>query len=100
VGLSRAPHQAKAFYATIATATLLGALTHVLSLNPMKALVWAAVINGVVAVPIMALLMRMAVNRKIMGSFRISTAGSVLGWTATAVMAAAGVGWLITALQG
>jgi len=98
VGLSRQLHQAKAFYTTIATATLLGALMHVLSLNPMKALVWAAVINGVVAVPIMALLMRMAVNRKIMGNFRISTAGLVLGWTATAIMAAAGVGWLTAAL--
>jgi len=99
VGLSRKLHQAKAFYATIAMATLLGALTNVFTVNPMKALVWAAVINGVVAVPIMALLMRMAVNQKVMGSFRVSTAGSVLGWTATAVMAAAGVGWLIAALQ-
>ena len=100
VGLSRQPHQAKAFYAAIATATLLGALTNLLSLNPMKALVWAAVVNGVVSVPIMVLLMRMAVSQKIMGNFRISTAESLLGWTATAAMTAAGIGWLTTALQG
>jgi Mn2+/Fe2+ NRAMP family transporter len=93
VGLSRHPHKAKAFYATIAMATLLGAVANVLDLNPMRALVLAAVVNGVVAVPIMALLVRIASNPKIMGSFRISTTSSVLGWTATAIMAAAGVGW-------
>jgi NRAMP (natural resistance-associated macrophage protein)-like metal ion transporter len=98
VGLTRKPRQAKAFYATIAAATLLGAVANVLQLNPMKALVWAAVINGIVSVPIMVLLMRMAVNPSIMGKFRISSAGSALGWTATAVMAAAGVGWLIASL--
>ena len=89
VGLSRKPRQAKAFYSTIAAATLVGAIANVCQLNPMKALVWAAVINGIVAVPVMALLMHMALNPKIMGQFPISTAGSVLGWTATAVMAAA-----------
>jgi len=98
VGLTRKPRQAKAFYATIAAATLLGAVANVLELNPMKALVWAAVINGIVSVPIMVLLMRMAVNPSIMGKFRISSAGSALGWTATAVMAAAGAGWLIASL--
>jgi hypothetical protein len=46
----------------------------------------------------MVLLMRMAVNPSIMGKFRISSAGSALGWTATAVMAAAGAGWLIASL--
>jgi Mn2+/Fe2+ NRAMP family transporter len=98
VGLARKPGQAKAFYATIAAATLLGAFANVLQLNPMKALVWAAVINGIVSVPIMVLLMRMAVDPRVMGQFRISPAGSALGWTATAVMAAAGVGWLIASL--
>jgi Mn2+/Fe2+ NRAMP family transporter len=98
VGLTRKPRQAKAFYATIAAATLLGAVANVLELNPMKALVWAAVINGIVSVPIMVLLMRMAVNPSIMGKFRISSAGAALGWTATAVMAAAGAGWLIASL--
>jgi Mn2+/Fe2+ NRAMP family transporter len=98
VGLSRKLRRAKAFYATIAAATLLGACANVLKLNPMKALVWAAVINGIVSVPIMVLLMRMAVNPSVMGKFRISTAGSALGWTATAVMAAAGVGWVIASL--
>ena len=98
VGLTRKPRQAKAFYATIAAATLLGAFANVLQLNPMKALVWAAVINGIVSVPIMVLLMRTAVNPSVMGKFRISSVGSALGWTATAVMAAAGVGWLIASL--
>ena len=98
VGLTRKPRQAKAFYATIAAATLLGAFANVLQLTPMKALVWAAVINGFGSVPIMVLLMRTAVNPSVMGKFRISSVGSALGWTATAVMAAAGVGWLIASL--
>ncbi len=50
VGLGRRPLHAKAFYSTIALATLLGALANVLHVNPVKALVWAAVINGIVAV--------------------------------------------------
>ena len=98
VGLARKPLQARAFYATIAIATALGACANVASLSPIKALVWAAVINGIVAVPVMALLMRMAANRKVMGTFVVSGLWLALGWLATVVMAVAGIGWAISAL--
>jgi NRAMP (natural resistance-associated macrophage protein)-like metal ion transporter len=89
VGLARRPLQAKAFYSTIALATLLGALANILHVNAVKALIWAAVINGIVAVPVMALLMLMSGRKDVMGKFRISRSWTVIGWIATAVMAVA-----------
>jgi NRAMP (natural resistance-associated macrophage protein)-like metal ion transporter len=86
VGLARKPQQAKAFYGAIAIATLLGAAANVFELNPVKALVWAAVLNGIVAVPVMALLMLMSTSTAIMGNFRISNRWTVIGWAATAMM--------------
>lgn len=79
VGLARQPLQAKAFYAAIAVAALLGAAANVLALNPVRALVWAAVLNGLVAVPVMALVMDMSSRRVNMGEFRISLPWSILG---------------------
>jgi Mn2+/Fe2+ NRAMP family transporter len=100
VGLARKPLQAKAFYGAIAVATFLGAAANIASLDPVTALVWAAVINALVAVPVMALLMVMAVNRRIMGSFRISKPWIVTGWLATALMAAAAAGFIVTTFIG
>jgi Mn2+/Fe2+ NRAMP family transporter len=96
VGLARQPLQAKAFYGAIAIATFLGAGANVLSLNPVKALVWAAVINGVVAVPVMALLMMMSTDARIMGRFKISKRWTVMGWLATLLMAGAAVAFVLT----
>jgi len=98
VGLSRQPLQAKAFYATIAAATLMGAAANVLSISPVKALVWSAVVNALVAVPVMVLLMRMATNVKILGEFTVSRAWSIIGWVATGVMAIASIVFLISLL--
>jgi NRAMP (natural resistance-associated macrophage protein)-like metal ion transporter len=89
VGLSRAPLRAKAFYASIILATLLGALGNLFEINPIKALVWAAVLNGVVAVPVMVLVMLLSARADVMGKFRISRRLRITGWAATAVMAAA-----------
>ncbi len=89
VGLARKPLQAKAFYATIALATLLGALGNVLRVSPVKALVWSAVMNGIVAVPVMVMLMVLCRRKTVMGKFRISLASTIVGWIATAVMAVA-----------
>ena len=94
VGLSRKPLEAKAFYVTIALATTLGAAANVAAINPMKALLWAAVINGIVAVPVMVLLVRLAANRKVMDRFAVAGAWRLLGWIATAVMAVATISWL------
>ncbi|MBV9318091.1 MAG: divalent metal cation transporter [Gammaproteobacteria bacterium] len=89
VGLSRKPLQAKGFYAAITLATVAGALANVSGINPMKALVGAAVINGIVAVPVMVLLMLMSGQRRIMGQFRVSGYWRVTGWLATVIMAVA-----------
>ncbi|HEX2366889.1 MAG TPA: divalent metal cation transporter, partial [Bradyrhizobium sp.] len=86
VGLARRPLQAKAFYATVALATLVGVLINFSPINPIKALYWSAVLNGIVAVPVMAIMMLISVNPKIMGTFTIGGAMRVMGWTATAVM--------------
>ncbi|HTL21427.1 MAG TPA: divalent metal cation transporter [Steroidobacteraceae bacterium] len=96
VGLTRKPSRAKGFYAAITLATAVGALVNVAAINPMKALVWAAVLNGVVAVPVMALLARMAADRRIMGRFVVSGAWLVLAWIGTAIMACATLGWLVS----
>ena len=58
-------------------------------INPMKALVWAAVLNGLVAVPVMVMVMLLGSRTDVMGKFRISTRLQVFGWIATVVMAAA-----------
>ena len=98
VGLTRQPLQAKAFYGAITLATLLGAAANMLSLNAVKALIWSAVINGVVAVPVMALLMLMSTNERIMGEFRVSRLVQVIGWSATVVMAAASLAFIWSTL--
>ena len=91
IGLARRPKEAKAFYGTIVMATAVGVLLNFTSINPIKALFWCAVINGLVAVPVMALMMSMAGNGKIMGDFAIGGWLKGLGWTATATMAVAAV---------
>jgi NRAMP (natural resistance-associated macrophage protein)-like metal ion transporter len=88
-GLSRKPLRAKAFYATLTLATLIGVLINFSPINPIKALYWSAVINGVVAVPVMITMMHMTHRPEIMGEFPVSDGLRLVGWIATAVMAAA-----------
>jgi len=94
-GLARAPKEAKAFYATIAVATLAGALMNFSPIDPIRALYWSAVLNGVVAVPIMAVMMLMASNPKVMGQFTIELPLRVFGWLSTVVMALAAIGMIV-----
>src|SRR5688572_9526143 len=89
VGLDCKPRRAKAFYGTIVAATGIGALMNFTPIDPIEALYWAAVINGVVAVPVMAVMMLMAQRKSIMGVFTIVGSLRLFGWIATAVMAAA-----------
>lgn len=96
VGLNQKPQNAKHFYSIIAAGTFVGLGLNFLHVNPIKALFWSAVINGVVAVPIMFLMMLMSQNRKIMGTFTINRWQRWLGWLATGVMAAAAVGLFAT----
>jgi NRAMP (natural resistance-associated macrophage protein)-like metal ion transporter len=96
VGLAHQPQRAKAFYATIAIATGIGVLLNFTRLDPIKALFWSAVINGVVAVPVMAMIMLLAAKPKLMGNFALSKPLKIMGWLATFVMAAAAVGMFAT----
>jgi NRAMP (natural resistance-associated macrophage protein)-like metal ion transporter len=100
VGLSRNPAAAKAFYATIAVATAIGALANVLHVSPLKALIWSAALNAIIAAPIMALVMRVASSGKVMGQFRIRGAWLVLGWCATGLMGAASLAYLLSLEYG
>ena len=99
IGLARQPKEAKAFYATIVIATVVGILLNFAPINPIKALYWCAVINGIVAVPVMGLMMLMAANAKIMGEFTIGAWLIGLGWIATGVMAAAAIAMGVTYLM-
>jgi Mn2+/Fe2+ NRAMP family transporter len=96
VGLARSPKRAREFYLTIAAATLIGVILNFTPIDPIKALFWSAVINGVVAAPVMAIMMLMAVRPKIMGRFILPWPLAALGWISTAAMAAAAVGMFAT----
>ena len=91
IGLQRPLSRARPFYAVITLAIVLGVAVGFSPLDPIKALLWSAVVNGVIVVPIMAAMMIMATRRKLMGEFVASRWQVVLGWAATAVMAAAAI---------
>ena len=95
VGLSRKPSKAAAFYGTLAASTVLGMVITLTPLDPIKALYWSAVINGIVAVPVMTVMMLMTAQRKIMGKFIIGGWLRWLGWASTAAMAACICGMVI-----
>jgi len=86
-GLDRKPREAKAFYGVIAFATLGGIALNFLAIDPMKALYWAAVVNGLLAPPLMVVTMLIAGNPKVMGKFAVRGGLAVGGWISTVVMA-------------
>jgi len=88
-GLDRKPLDAKAFYGTIAVSTLIGILMNFIGLDPIKALFWSAVINGVVAVPLMVIIMLMAMRQDVMGRFVLPRMLWAMGWLCTGTMAVA-----------
>jgi NRAMP (natural resistance-associated macrophage protein)-like metal ion transporter len=88
-GLDLKPRQAKGFYAIVAVATLGGVALNFARIDPIQALFWTAVINGVISVPIMTVMMILAGKRKAMGPFSVNLAVKALGWAATAIMALA-----------
>ena len=88
-GLDRRPLQAKSFYATIAVSTMAGVGLNFTRLDPIKALYWSAVVNGVLAAPVMAVVMLIASNGRIMGRLTLSRPMRLAGWLATLVMFAA-----------
>ncbi len=88
-GLSRLPLDARAFYGTIVVATVIGVGINFIDLDPVKALFWAAVINGVVAVPLMVVIMVMGSAPKVLGRFTLPWGLKLMGWLCTVVMAVA-----------
>jgi NRAMP (natural resistance-associated macrophage protein)-like metal ion transporter len=86
-GLDRRPLDAKAFYGTIAVSTLIGIAINFVGLDPVKALFWSAVINGVVAVPLMVIIMLMAMRQDVMGRFVLPRPLWAMGWLCTGAMA-------------
>jgi Mn2+/Fe2+ NRAMP family transporter len=88
--------EAREFYAIIALATLGGVALDFSPIDPIRALFWAAVINGIIAVPIMVVMMLLADDAKVMGAFTVTRALKALGWLATGTMAAAVVAMIAT----
>jgi len=88
--------EAREFYTLIALATLGGVALGFLGVDPIRALFWAAVINGIIAVPIMVIMMLLADDQKVMGKFTVTRHLKALGWLATGTMAAAVVAMLAT----
>jgi len=91
-GLNRKPREAKAFYGVIVFATAGGVALNFIGIDPMKALYWAAVVNGLLAPPLMTVTMFIATNPKVMGKLVLSRRLKFVGWLATAVM------WVIAAI--
>jgi Mn2+/Fe2+ NRAMP family transporter len=94
-GLERKATDARGFYGIIAISVFAVLIIQYSPISPMKALFWSAVINGVVAVPLMAVIILLASNKSVMGTFTVSRTIAGLGWIATAVMGAASVMMLI-----
>jgi len=90
-GLGRKTGEARGFYVVIAVSVLAGLAIQYSPISPMKALFWSSVINGVVAVPLMAIIVLMSSRKSVMGEFTAGKAIVALGWLATALMGAAAV---------
>ena len=88
-GLERKTLDARGFYGVIAVSVLLGLGLQYSPITPMKALFWSAVINGVVAVPLMVVIILLASKSSVMGAYTASRPIRALGWVATAIMGVA-----------
>jgi len=91
-GLENKAEDARGFYSIIAISVLLGLVIQYTPISPMKALFWSAVINGVIAVPLMVVILLLVSNKSVMGAFTASRPIIILGWVAVAVMGAAALG--------
>jgi Mn2+/Fe2+ NRAMP family transporter len=94
--LQNSPREARGFYGAITVATAIGLVMDFLHIDPIKSLVWAAVLNGIVAAPLMAVIMLMASSRKVMGKFLLPPYLRWTGWLATVMMACVSAGVFLT----
>jgi len=96
IGLGLSLSEARNFYGVLAAATLIGVAFDFSGMDPIRMLLMSAIVNGVIAVPIMAVMMMLAVKADVMGPFIVSRRLRALGWFSTAVMAAAVVAMFAT----
>jgi Mn2+/Fe2+ NRAMP family transporter len=99
-GLDRRPTRARQFYVVIAIATVLGVGLNLLGINPIEALVVTAVINGLVAPPVLGLVMVVSNDRRIMGARTNGRLLNAVGWITVAVMALAALALIVTTVAG
>lgn len=97
MGFGRRILEARAFYGTVAIATLVGMIISLGAVDPIRALYWSAVVNGIIAVPVMAVMMLATARADIMGAFAVRGPLRLLGWVATACMLLAVLAMLATA---
>jgi len=84
--LDAKPLSARLFYGTIAATTLAGASLNAIGIDPVRALYWAAVVNGVLAAPLMVVMMSIVRNPRAMGRLTLQPRSTIMGWGATAIM--------------
>jgi len=99
-GLSEKPHHARRFYAVIGLVILVGAAINLTGINPISALYYAAVLNGMIAPPLLFMIMLISSNKKIMQSKTNGRASNILGWVATIVMGVAAIALLVSLVTG
>jgi NRAMP (natural resistance-associated macrophage protein)-like metal ion transporter len=94
------PRQAPKFYAVLAAAMIIGIALNFLGMNPIRALYWSAVINGVVAVPLMVMLMILSANSAVVKEFSLPLYLRIVGWAATVVMLVASLAFIASGIRG
>jgi Mn2+/Fe2+ NRAMP family transporter len=97
-GLEYQPQQAAGFYSIIVLSTFIGVLIDWSPIDPIRALFWSAVLNGIAAVPLMVAMMVVVSSKRVMGRFTASRSLALFGWAATVVMALASGAMLVTSL--
>ena len=95
-GLDEKPRHAKKFYGVIAASTIVGVAIDFAGINPISALFWTAVINGVVAPPLLVVVMLVSNNKRVMGSRTNGLFTNIIGWLAAAIMFAAAIAMFLT----
>jgi Mn2+/Fe2+ NRAMP family transporter len=99
-GLDQQAHRAPKFYAVIAAGIIIGIAMDLLRIDPIKALFWSAVLNGVAAVPLIAVIVWLASDRKVMGMWTSSLLARAWGWAAVVLMGGAAVGMFYFMARG
>lgn len=98
-GLSKKFSKAKGFYVVIALATGIGVLLNLLKINTMQALYYAAIVNGVAAVPLIAIIMKLANDEKVVGKYKTPTKQKIVAWI-TLIFMALSVCLMIASMMG